>query len=518
MHGRAEEQDPKEASEAAWAALKLGRMRMREKIWNEAGPAERRLAGLAVNPALPDHLMLRILADGPPAARMALCGDRDLPDAVVDALVAHPDPRARAVFASSPHADPAQRARLVDDPEFIVKGHLADGPASRWVVRPRPLPDSTVVHMINTYDGELVHGLYLQISAGLRSEMPTHPDAKVRLWGVGSWSALSAEVRAALLADPDPDVRECAERHARHEDPQWVQRELPERSCHARTGLLMHDALSRAVIDAVLTTPVGKEDRAMIAGNPGLPSDVVVLLAADPDPKVRECIAGRPDLGPAERRALAVDPDPEVRLALSTHPALTESERAEIDYEVPEGGTFGPCHQSFPPRDPVAVGRDALSAHPLLRRRAAAEHLLPPDLLALLAADPDLGVRITLAQNHPDAPAEFLLRSFLEYTGHQRDELLTRPHFPTAGLAAYADHEDPAVRALVARDPEVDAALADRLTRDPDPSVRSILARHPRLPAGRIVELLDDEELARHAAANPALDPGLMEELVNTTC
>lgn len=497
-------------------------MWIREKIWNEAGPAERRLAGLAVNPAAPDRLLLRLLADGPPVARMALCGDRDLPESVVDALLTHPDRRARAVFASSPHADPAQRARLVDDPEYIVKGHLADGPANRWVVRPRPLPDATVVHMINTYDGELVGGLYLQISAGLRRELPTHPDPKVRLWDMGSWSGLSAEVRSALLADPDPEVRECAElsaeRHACHEDPQWVQRELPDRSCHARTGMLMHDALSRAVIDSVLTTPVGEEDRAMIAGNPGLPSDVVVLLAADPDPKVRECIAGRPDLGPAERRALAADPDPEVRLALSTNSALTESERAGIDYEVPEGGTFGPCYQSDPPRDPAALRRDALSAHPLLRRHAAAEHLLPPDLLDVLTVDPDLGVRVTLAQNHPEAPAGLLLRSFLEYTGRHRAELLSRPNFPTVGLAAYAEHEDPAVRALAARDPELAPALADRLTSDPDPSVRGALARHPNLPAARIVELLEDEELAPHAAANPALDPALMEELVNATC
>ncbi|WP_330300065.1 hypothetical protein [Streptomyces sp. NBC_00503] len=487
----------------------------REKIWNEAGPAERRLAGLALNPAAPVGLLLRLLADGPPAARMALCGDRDLPVPVVDALLTHPDRWARAVFASSPHADPAQRARLVDDPDYVVKGHLAGGPPNRWTVRRPRLPDLTVVHIINTYDGEMVQGIECQISAGLRRDMPTHPDRKVRLWGVGSWRSLSAELRAALLADPDPEVREYAEQQARHEDPQWVQRELPERSCHARTGMLLHDALSRAVIDSVLTAPVGKGDRAMIAGNPSLPPDVVVLLAGDPDPEVRERIAHRPDLGAAELRALAVDPDPKVRLTLSTHPALAESERAGIDYEVPEGGYFGPTYQPSPPRDPAALRRDALSTHPLLRRRAAGDQLLPPDLLDLLAADPDLGVRVTLAQNHPDAPAELLLRGFLEYAGDDRAELLTRPQFPTVGLAAYAEHEDPALRALAARDPGLAPALADRLTRDSDPEVRRTLARHPNLPAARIVELLEDAELAAHAAANPALDPSLMEELVN---
>ncbi|MGW6709290.1 HEAT repeat domain-containing protein [Streptomyces sp. NPDC054956] len=490
-------------------------MWMREKIWNEATPAERRLAGLAVNPATPDRLLLRLLADGPPAARMALCGDRDLPDTVVDALLDHPDKRARAVFASSRHADPAQRARFVDDPEWFVKAHLAEGPALHVLRRPRPLPDEVVVHMISTYENDLLGGLYRQISAGLRDSMPTHPEVKVRRYGVGCFG-FPAELRASLLVDPDPDVRDSVLRRDQHEDPSWVEENLPDHSCHARSGMLVNDALSRAVVDSVLTAPVGEGERAALAHNSSLPYDVVVLLAADPDPAVRKCVAERADLGPAERAALAVDPDPEVRLAISLHSALTESERATIDYAVPEGGDFGP----YPdwPGDPAAVRLKALSGHVLLRRSAASDHHLPPDLVALLAADADLGVRVTLAQNHPDAPAELLLRSFLEYTGRERDHLPTRPHFPTIGLAAYADHEDPAVRALVARDPEAAPDLVDRLTRDPDPEVRAALALHPNLPAARIAELLEDEELARYAAANPALDPAVMEELVDSLC
>ncbi|MET9469703.1 hypothetical protein ABZY44_33920 [Streptomyces sp. NPDC006544] len=84
-------------------------MGMREKIWNEATPAERRLAGLAVNPAAPDRPLLRILADGPPAALMALCGDRDLPEPVVDAVVSHPDRRGRAP-SSPPVRTPIPRS------------------------------------------------------------------------------------------------------------------------------------------------------------------------------------------------------------------------------------------------------------------------------------------------------------------------------------------------------------------------------------------------------------------------
>lgn len=58
------------------------------------------------------------------------------------------------------------------------------------------------------------------------------------------------------------------------------------------------------------------------------------------------------------------------------------------------------------------------------------DHLLPPALLERLAVDDDLGARALLAQNHPDAHAPLLLRSFLEYTGPERSHLTTRPNLP----------------------------------------------------------------------------------------
>lgn len=474
---------------------------------------------MALNPAAPVDVLLRLLAGESAAVRMVLCRDRPLPGAVVDAVVDHPDRYTRSFLARNPYADPEQRARLVDDPEWFVRAHLAEAPRADDVCRPRPLPDRTVVRIIDTYENEWVGtGLLLQMSPGFRSSMATHPVAKVRSMGSGFWESLTPRVRAALLADDDPGVRESAARHQgayeRLRDPDAVREDLPAHSCHARHHLLMYGALAPDVVAGALA-----EDAWLIAGNATTPAAMVTVLAGHPDPEVRTRVAERADLGAAERRALAVDPDPGVRLALSVHPALSEAERAAIDYEVTQEESYGHHACGFPvpvPPDADRLRRDALSAHPLLRRRAAAAPALPADLVALLADDEDLGVRVLLCQNHPGAPAALLLRSFLEYTGRDRWHLTRHRDFPRQGLARFAADEDPAVRRLALSDAGLAPGPADRLTRDPDPRVRADAARHPGLPQGRIAELLDDEELAHRAAANPALPAATMYALLAT--
>jgi hypothetical protein len=214
------------------------------------------------------------------------------------------------------------------------------------------------------------------------------------------------------------------------------------------------------------------------------------------------------------------------RSAVSVRAELTEQQQAGIEIDVATAygdghyGAWRQCRREEHARVDESVPaladavRWARSVNPLRRRRAARHPGLPAELVTVLAGDPDLGVRVLLARLHPQAPPALLLRCFLGYQGCGRGQLAELPQFPAEGLAAFAEHTDPAVRRLVARDPHADPDLVDRLCTDPDGAVRQAMAASPRLPVARITALLDDPDLAGHAAANPALPVDLMRRIL----
>ncbi|WP_137993559.1 translation initiation factor 2 [Streptomyces vilmorinianum] len=471
------------------------------------------LSGLALNPAAPADVLLRLLDSEDGAVISALCRQRRaFPDEVVEAILAHPEPRVRRALARNPHMAGDVRGRLVDDENWLVRATLADGPG--WDTWPRYLPDWVIDRMFTTYENDDLQSLFSsgQIPPRVYSALATHPMASVRRTGTQMWSGLSEERRAALLADPHPDVRASAERRAAEDDAEEMERQLralPGACSHAHTHILVNCRLSRAVVDELLQERLD-DDLWCLAHNYSTPPDVVAHVARVADAKTRREVAGRADLPRDLVDLLARDADPAVRTTVSVRPELTEAERASIDYvvEPDEIVRLG----ADPYRAPLSYAR---SAHPLLRRRVAHNPELPEEIVELLAADDDLGVRVLLAQYHPDAPPELLLRCYLEYEGANRDRLLGLPQFPVGGLGArFGTAEDPAVRLLATLDPGLDPGLAEALTRDTDARVRAGAARNPALPQERLLQLLEDDELSKEAAANPALPVEAMRALL----
>ncbi|GAA2598153.1 hypothetical protein GCM10010435_91900 [Winogradskya consettensis] len=462
--------------------------------------------GLARNPATPAEVLLDLLASAEAPFCRGLAERRDLPESVQEAMVRHPSREVRCTLAEHARTLPELRSRLLTDPEWRVRlrafgNHLTDDHLCSLLVSVEDDPAAPLSPW------ELFDELWVAMDYARRLHRVAgaHPDPRVRLHPARFPQLLDGATREALLADPEPQVRATIAAAIAEDERVMQPGDLPETHMHAFWAVLQRP-LSRALVDQVMAS--GDEAALYFVGpNPSTPPDVVQALLRHPSPVVRARVADRADLSPGQLDSLATDPDIGVRTAVSVHPGLTEQQRTGIDITVSDGQYSYSRHVPGPLDDAV---RWARSVNPLLRRRAARHPELPGDLVTQLADDDDRGVRVLLALHHPDAPPSLLLRAFLENRG--RFPLPAR--FPTAGLAAFADHTDPPVRRLVALDPDAGPELVDRLCTDPDLAVRQAMASCPRLPVGRIVALLDNPELAEHAAANPALPVERMRQVV----
>ncbi|MGN5376836.1 hypothetical protein ACQ4WX_02115 [Streptomyces lasalocidi] len=148
--------------------------------------------------------------DGPPGHALQRAG---LPEQAVAVILAHPDPRVRIDFAMSTGAEPAQRARLADDPSPKVRAALAYGP--EWRV-PRtvvaPLPDAVCGRLCDDPDASVRSALLdsPHLVPSFVASLATHHDPAARRGAVSAWEILPPGERSALLADPDPEVRRAA--------------------------------------------------------------------------------------------------------------------------------------------------------------------------------------------------------------------------------------------------------------------------------------------------------------------
>ncbi|MGW0859300.1 hypothetical protein [Streptomyces sp. NPDC002690] len=459
---------------------------------------------LGNNPAAPDELLIRLLdvEDG-------FLHGCDRP-AVLDAAVAHPDPRVRSRPADT------FRPKLTSD---------------QWVrlVRAEPSPDRRV------HWAEHAHAWGAGLPESLYEDLLTGP-SRARAAGL---PGLPAQHLPGLVADPDPRVRAAA--CARWEELAAPLREhLPADTDRAvRTAaLLAHHTgvpMPREVF-AALPDPRRALERCRLT--PELEADLV----RDGDAEVRRALAANPGLSTRGVAVLSDDPHGGVRSAVALRADLTEERRAGIRHD------FDPASMSHTlpwvedlHGDADAMRRLAASSHPLIRRSVARARHLPPDVVARLAGDEDRTVHLFLAESCEDTPADVLLEVWRWWDGSfsHPDRPRSHPNFPRAGLLhhiadpsgrmrrlALDDPEStPADVARLARDPEAEVrrraaedprlapADAVRLVNDPAAPVRAAAVRSPRLPAGVLAELLHDRDTAGAAVTNPAIPVPVLHRL-----
>ncbi|MFJ9774389.1 hypothetical protein ACIRVF_24660 [Kitasatospora sp. NPDC101157] len=481
------------------------------------------LRGVAANPAAPSEVLLRLLSPQARAAWPVLCGERALPEEVVEAVLVHPERAVRRAFTRNRYAAPAQRGRLVGDPDSLVRAGLAAGPRPRLEVA-EPLPDDVLETLLTARNDdwseqrltadEIKQELASsgQIPQSFRRGMLRHPNPELRAQATSLWLWLTPAQREALLADPDPAVSEAAREHRRILDPAAMEADLPEPDCHHRAVLLVNYAVSRSVAERCLAQ--GRNLWAL-ASNQHTPADIVARLARDSDPEVRERVAARADLDQTLLAVLAEDPDEAVRTRARLQPLpRTWPQRAALDRALGHTAEcVGQVGEMFLEPETSWYEACAASEEPRLRRVAATCAWLPGEWVRRLSADPDPEVRHVLALNHPLAPPALVLDAFIALPRH-RPYLLTLARLPRTGLAHLLDHADPEVRALAA----ADRGLAEppvRLLSDPGPGVRRAAAANPLLPLELVSSLLEDPELAEGASANPSLPVARLHELLD---
>lgn len=474
---RAAAEETEEDRAAAWASLFQG-----------PGPTKELLdawaRGLSLNRAAPADLRPLLLERSPYAMYSAM------PTEVVDAVLAHPDWKLRALAAEvQPNITAGQWARVIlgeqdERHRWILtmlaadrRAELPEDACRRLAVDPSARVRSEAARL---------KGLPVSLSVALAAD----PDGGVRAVACpAAWPHLDAPARQALLADSHGTVRARALllHHQEHPMPRSV----------FETQDLPRDALETCLLERDLAEHLAQRgepaERGSLAVNPGLDPDLVALLAEDPDEHVRFAVSVRADLTEEQRAAIPIDFESHGRYH-------------ELDWVMT-------LHQ-----DADAMRRLAASSHFLVRRSVARARHLPPDVVERLARDEDRVVQLFLAESCVDAPADMLLRVWQWWTGSLTvpDRPRGHPNFPRRGLLRHADDPSPRMRRLALDDPGSTPALVDRLSRDPSEEVRHRAATDPRLSAATAARLLEDpDDSVRHAAAlHPRLPVRLLTRLL----
>ncbi|MEU9371023.1 hypothetical protein AB0D71_41570 [Streptomyces avermitilis] len=395
------------------------------------------------------------------------------------------------------------------------------------------------------------------------------------LCGLATNPALSSELVDRLISVADDDIAMDLACRADLSRAQAVA--LAERVDESAVQLAHEGRLTAADIDhsvwpdaalALLDQGVGRpewarllaadpvhERREKLAACPGLPSDVVDTLAADPDVRVvaelalwttsdvaarlaahphaevRRTVAGNEATPPAVLAALVTGEGlPAARRCLvcdrEETPFVHDPQCPRLDCDLPPGAACDGSHESTVhdmreaalrnPATPIEAVVGFVD-HPsmLLRWALAARQDLPRQMCARLASDPAPGVRADLAEN--PAIDDALIRALAgDRDPEVRRRLAHHPRVPldvlthlarTAKIGAtllpriaasspteveeLAKSPDPAARMLVAQLRNLPPEIRDRLADDPDAKVVKALAPHPGLTEAQLRAMVD---------------------------
>ncbi|MEU0073701.1 PE-PGRS family protein [Streptomyces sp. NPDC006332] len=319
---------------------------------------------------------------------------------------------------------------------------------------------------------------------GLSRNSVTPDELRVRLLHrshYAMYSPMPTAVVDAVLADPDWKRRQFAAECQPNINPdQWARLILGERDERRRWILVMLAAerwaeLTQDTYQKLATDPSARV-RAETARLKGLAPSLARDLAADPDGEVRAavCEPAWPHLDAPAREALLTDPHDTVRArALLLHHQLHPMPRSVYEAQNLKTDVLQRCRLA---RELAA--HLARHGEPAERRSLANNPRLDPDLVELLAADPDAEVRYAVSIR-ADLTEEQRARIPIDFAPHARAHTLAwvkELHHDDDAMRRLAASSHPLVRRSVARARHLPPDVVARLARDEDRIVQLFLA------------------------------------------
>jgi hypothetical protein len=451
-------------------------------------------AALAANPSTPTDLLLAMARADDLDIGVALCRRR--PYHRMPAEVAE-------VLATSSHA--AVRAELVSRPETPLRlvSRLASDPARsvRWRVAMRR---EEVMGTLDVYVPEEAY-----------AALARDPEPLVRQEILHS---IDVPDHIKLLLTEDPELRDVV--HLLYGSPDQAQAAFNRLLASAdprdrnRAIKVRGETAPPQIVAVALADPLTRESAALHCP---VTRDQALGLIGDSDPTIRKAAAGNPAVPEDLVRMLANDPDDDVRYALAYRPHIPVDLLDAIAPPIASNQRTASVDWLYRERDNVDLITTYARSRSVIHRRTATNcPTLPADVIEALARDEDFGVRLMLAECHPDeVPVDLLIELVFAWRGRSGYDLVRNPRLP-----------DTTIEQLV-RSAEVNdrwrAAVSGRLTgeqravlaADPDPDLAAYVNPPPPPTAEELVAALDSDSAAKRewAARQPNLPIDVLWQL-----
>lgn len=329
-------------------------------------------------------------------------------------------------------------------------------------------------------------------------------------------SRASDDALVALACDENLWVRREAVRNPA--TPVWVLDLLMRAGADADLRGRIDPDPSMAPEDLRRLVECGPWAQRLVADHPNTSSEVLSVLASQPDPRLRAAVAHHPNTSSTTLANLCADSRADIRESAAANPrrpdavyqlmrlADADTELRTLEYERRTDGDGDLDADQL---------LELASLGPWGRFLAARRPACPEHVLASVATDSDWRIRSALLDNH--TTSDDLLERVTE-TPPPFDGVrpLADRNAHASALLALSEHQQPEVRLACARHPNAPPdALADLAT-DRSADVRSLAAQHPNLDRRvheRLVRAGSSNDLTMLADPDPELDPSALDTL-----